>query len=94
MVFGALPQEILCACTKEFALAPQRAAYTALMNDSTAQKIQTEDLAEIDQLAEAFLDLWQDNIRCWSEERDLFTLQSLIEAVRKSTLHEGGGNGS
>ncbi|MBL4838650.1 MAG: hypothetical protein JKY34_13840 [Kordiimonadaceae bacterium] len=30
-------------------------------------------------LAEEFLDLWEENIRLWAEEKDLFTLRSLLE---------------
>lgn len=36
---------------------------------------------EIEKLAEAFLDLWQDNIQLCSKEHDLFTLNSLDEAI-------------
>lgn len=55
------------------------------MNDNNAQKTRVAGPQEVDKLADAFLDLWQDNIRHWSEERDLFTLQSLIEAVREGS---------
>lgn len=82
MVFGALPQELLCDCTKESAFACNLQDYSIAMDDES-------DLCafeqNIDALADAFLDLWQDNIRLWSMERDLFTLESLIEAVNNST---------
>ena len=32
-------------------------------------------------LAEEFLDIWQENIRLWSEEKDLFTLKSVLELM-------------
>ncbi|MEX0299332.1 MAG: hypothetical protein AB3N28_09700 [Kordiimonas sp.] len=64
------------------------------MNYKNAQKPENDVSLEGDQQAEAFLDLWQDNIRCWSEERDLFTLQSLLEAVRRGSEKKGPGDGA
>lgn len=94
MVFGALPQDLLCACTKESAFACSFADYTAAMDTVSEQnKSNITADAAAEELAEAFLDLWQDNIRLWSEERDLFTLQNLIEEIKKSEKHEGDSDG-
>lgn len=81
MVFGALPQEILCACTKESAFARLKAVYTAPMS-SVNDPGNSNPKEALDVLAEEFLDLWQDNIRLWAEERDLFTLQNFIEMLK------------
>ncbi len=55
------------------------------MNIASDQKAQDfPEHTEIETLAEAFLNLWQDNIQLCSKEHDLFTLHSLIEAIKSS----------
>ena len=87
MVFGALPQELLCGCTKESAFALFYGDYTAVMGSVDGEK---KDVIpeNIEQLADEFLDLWQDNIRLWAEERDLFTLQNFIETLKKQLAEQ------
>jgi len=41
--------------------------------------------ADIDALAEAFLDLWQENIRLWAVDNELLPLSELLELVKTGT---------
>lgn len=67
MVFGALPQGKLCKCTKKFTLRQVCASYSEI--------IMRKD--EIDQVADLFLTLWQENIRLWAAEKDLLPHREL-----------------
>ena len=93
MVFGALPQELLCGCTKESAFALFCGDYTAPMSsvDGDNYGLVTNELEE---LAEEFLDLWQENIRLWAEERDLFTLQNFLETLKQQMEDRSDGSAS
>lgn len=37
---------------------------------------------DINQLAEEFLDIWQENIRLWAVEKELLPLPELLELVK------------
>jgi len=39
------------------------------------------DKPELEKLAEDFLDLWQENIRLWSVDRELLPLEDLLALV-------------
>jgi len=82
MAFGALPQDLLCTCTKENAFATLVVNYTVALKVQMSQKMTKENReaqGEIDALAEAFLDLWQENVRLCSSEDNFQTLQELID---------------
>ncbi len=72
MVFGALPQGKLCICTKKMTLRQMQASYSEIV-------MRDED---IEQAADLFLTLWQENIRLWATEKDLLPhaeLAALLE---------------
>ena len=56
--------------------------------------------AELEKLAEDFLDLWQENIRLWSVDKELLPLADLLalvspesEAPNGADAHGGGADG-
>ena len=71
MVFGALPQEKLCACKKETSSVSKHIFYTHFMTEK----------ADVEKLVTEFLDLWQENIRLWSVDKELLTPEDLRELL-------------
>ena len=67
MVFGALPQEKLCVCKKETSSVFDEFFYTHSMTEN----------AELEKHVAEFLDLWQENIRLWSVDKELLTPDDL-----------------
>lgn len=56
------------------------------------------DNAELEKLAEDYLDLWQENIRLWSVEKELLPLSDLLmlvspRAPMQDSLDGNGGDG-
>lgn len=71
MVFDALPQGKLCKCKKNFILRQMPASYSEIV-------MRDED---IEQAADLFLTLWQENIRLWATEKDLLPHAELAELL-------------
>jgi hypothetical protein len=75
MVFGALPQGKLCDCTNNFVLRQ--------VGLSAREFTMTDD--EIEQAADLFLTLWQENFRHWALEKDLLPHRELAALMDVAT---------
>jgi len=65
-------RKINCATAqKEYGFASTQGNYTPPMTKTD----------ELEKLAEDFLDLWQENIRLWSVDRELLPLEDLLALV-------------
>lgn len=72
-----------CAAAQKNIVLLLRAA-TILLNMS--------DQGTAEELADLFLDLWQENIRLWSEDKELLPLDELLALVSGASNQEADGD--